>query len=68
MLRRVAAWLRLDDYEARKEADTRRIVARFARGNVALQQGHYLTAEELARRSKAAVASFQRIEKALGHH
>jgi hypothetical protein len=63
MLRELAAWLRLDDYNSKKAASRVRVVRRFSRGNVALQSGRYITASELARRSEAAVVSMDKIER-----
>jgi hypothetical protein len=62
MFRNLAAWLRLEDYDARKAASADRVVRRFARGNVALQNGKFITEAELSRRSQAAVVSMEKIE------
>ncbi len=63
MFLRLPAWLGLADYEARKRAAANRVVRRFSRGNVALQQGKYVTEAELKARSEAAVTSMANIER-----
>ena len=60
---RLPAWLGPEDYVLRKAAAARAVVRRFARGNVALQEGRYVTADELKRRSEAAVVSMANIER-----
>ncbi len=63
MMLRLSAWIGVEDYEARKLAATKRVVRRFARGNVALQQGRYITEAELKARSEAALKSMAHIER-----
>jgi hypothetical protein len=40
-------WLTLRDYEAVKKSAFRGIIGRYTRGNVAIQEGRYLTADDL---------------------
>ena len=46
ILQRLQAWY-FQDYEEQKADIDRDVVARFSRGNVLIQQGHYLNAGEL---------------------
>jgi hypothetical protein len=47
LVSKLVGWLELDDYKVAKRAATRKIVARLARGNVAMQNGWYLTHDGL---------------------
>ena len=47
MFKRLTDWLTVKDYERELDAIRRGIVARYSRGNVAMQQGRYLTADDL---------------------
>jgi hypothetical protein len=51
------------DYEARKREIESGVVARFARGNVLVQDGHYMTEDELRKLSKEADCALERLEK-----
>jgi hypothetical protein len=65
MLRPFSALLNVSGYAARKAASVDNIVSRYARGNVALQNGAYITEAELTRRSEQAVRTMRKIDKSL---
>ncbi|MEQ1888029.1 MAG: hypothetical protein ABL951_02480 [Alphaproteobacteria bacterium] len=46
-LSEILDWLLLGGYEAAKEDATRQIIARYARGNIAIQNGYYIDEVEL---------------------
>ena len=46
-IRAIYDWLTLADYKAAKERATAQIVARFARGNTAVQNGQYIDEDKL---------------------
>lgn len=54
MLRRFYDWVTLADYEQAKERATDEIIARYARGNVALQNGWYMDEAKLEKLSRDA--------------
>ena len=63
-VRDVWGWLNLADYEAAKEKATKQIVARFARGNVAFQNGWVLDERAvvvLSARGDAAIAHLNKM-------
>jgi sialic acid synthase SpsE len=47
LLQRVYEWLTLEDYEIAKRKAERDVVARFSRGNVAIQNGHFLSKNDI---------------------
>lgn len=53
------------DYEAEKREIDRDVVARFSRGNVLIQQGHYLDAVELRNLGESGDAALARISGCL---
>jgi hypothetical protein len=53
MFEKFVNWLTLRDYEREKEAAFRGVVSRFTRGNIAIQDGRFLTASELAELGRA---------------
>ena len=62
--KRLVRWLTLADYYDSKSSGSRRVVQRFARGNVAIQRGSYLTSDELSNRAKVVEKSMAAINKA----
>lgn len=50
-LGRLLDWLTLRDYERADEAATIQVVKRYSRGNVNVQGGRFLTAEEMDARA-----------------
>jgi hypothetical protein len=59
-------WLVVRDYEMAKEEAARRVVSRFARGNVLLQSGHYLTEAEVMDVSRRGDRAMDRLNRAAG--
>ncbi len=64
LIHQVRRWLALADYEDSKKESSQRLLARYSRGNVALQRGAYIGPAELRARSKAADHSMRSIQKA----
>jgi hypothetical protein len=63
--RDLLAYLRLDDYEAAKEAGTLSVLARYTRGNVLTQNGCVMDMDELDQLSKDGRAAMAEIRKHL---
>ncbi len=61
--RRLRAWLRLDDYFVAQQKATEEIVARFSRGNVAIQNGSFLDRDKLADLSEKGDEAMARLHK-----
>lgn len=64
MFKRLIDWLTVKDYERELDDIRRGIVARYSRGNVAMQQGRYMTEEDLddlRARGDAAAARLRRL-------
>lgn len=57
-------WLSLHDYDKAKHAAERELVARFARGNVLLQLGHYITAEDASEITRRGDRAMDRLNRA----
>jgi hypothetical protein len=47
MIGKFIDWLTLRDYERVKRSAFRGIIGRYTRGNVAIQEGRYLTADDI---------------------
>jgi hypothetical protein len=56
-------WLNLSDYQYAKSQATRKIVARLARGNVAMQHGWYLTRDDLKKLTTEGDAAMERLAR-----
>ncbi len=52
MFERLINWLTLNDYDTAKAMAFRGVVDRYTRGNVAIQEGRYLTAADLKQLGK----------------
>lgn len=50
---RLWAWLSLQDYEAADRSATVQVVQRYSRGNTSVQDGRFLTSDEMAIRALA---------------
>ena len=64
MFQRLKDWLAVKDYERELDAIRRGIVARYSRGNIAMQQGRYMTEDDLndlRKRGDAAAARLRRL-------
>ncbi len=57
-------WITVRDYDKAKEASERELVARLARGNVLLQLGHYITAEDASEITRLGDLAMDRLNKA----
>ena len=53
-------------YDELSKASSARIVARFSRGNVALQRGSCMTEQDLRQKSRDADTSMRKIRNAIG--
>lgn len=53
LLKELISWLKLADYDDASRHASEQIVARYARGNVALQNGWFMDKSDLARLSEA---------------
>lgn len=63
MFNKLTDWATLGDYDRAKDAATDKIIRRQARGNVSVQNGWYMTDEQLQKRSRkadTALASLRR--------
>ena len=56
-------WLTLRDYEREKKSAFRGIIGRYTRGNVAIQEGRYLTADDIMALGKSGDLAAQNIRK-----
>ena len=64
MFERLKDWLSARDIEREFEAIDRRVVARYSRGNIAMQQGRYMTEDDLndlRKRGDAAATRLRRL-------
>ena len=61
---RLRAWLSFADYDAAKRQATKDIISRYARGNVAFQNGLVLDEEDLAKLSANGDRAIARLKKA----
>ncbi len=68
VFRRLRAWLRLDDYAAAKDRATDDVIARYSRGNIEVQNGHYLDRDKLNDLSSQADEAMSRLEKLVQKH
>jgi hypothetical protein len=59
------AWLRAEDYEEAKRRATAHVVARFGRGNVAVQNGFVLDEADLKKRGARGSAAIDRLARDL---
>jgi hypothetical protein len=64
--RAIIDWLTLADYEAAKERATEQIVARFARGNTAVQNGQYIDEDKLRDLSAAGDRATESLRRYVG--
>lgn len=64
VVRRALDWLAMEDYERAKQMETQRIVRRQSRGNVNVQNGWYMTRDELLVKSRKADAAMGRLRSA----
>lgn len=56
-------WITLHDYESAKDEGTERVIKRYSRGNTSIQNGWYVTEDELKKLSvkgDRAMASLER--------
>ncbi len=58
-------YLTVRDYAKAKEAATKRIVKRQSRGSIFAQNGWYMTAQKLAKKSRAADADIEFLARSL---
>jgi hypothetical protein len=64
VFRRIRDWFTLADYDDEKEKATERVVQRFARGNVCVQNGWFIddtALADLSKRGDKAVARLRRL-------
>jgi hypothetical protein len=62
-LARIIGWLSLSDYTAAKEKATEEVIARYSRGNVAMQNGSFLDKDKLAGLSEKGDKAVERLRK-----
>jgi hypothetical protein len=62
-LRGLKAWLGLEDYAVAKQKATEDIVARFSRGNVAIQIGSFLDSDNLTQLSESGDEAMARLHQ-----
>lgn len=58
-------WLTLRDYDAEKKIAFRRIIGRYTRGNISIQQGRYLTTSDILEVGKAGDKAAQNLRNLL---
>ena len=63
MFRRLHDWLTLRDYDRARETALRGVVARYARGNIAMQEGRFLTKADMAELRREGDAAAERLRR-----
>lgn len=67
-VQRLRDWLSLRDYDEARDKATKKIVARYSRGNIKVQLGSFLDRKNLDNRSLAADHSMANIQKMMKNH
>ncbi len=67
MFKKFFGWLSLADLDAARDEASVQIAARYARGNIFIQEGRVMHKDDLARLSAAADQAMGRLRDALRH-
>ena len=63
IIRSLVNWLTVEDYENDKRDAEREVVARYSRGNVAIQNGHFLDENDLEQLRRSSDRAYTKIMK-----
>jgi hypothetical protein len=67
-IRSVLDWFRVKDYDAAKTKSAAEVAARYSRGNVNVQNGWFINAEQLGQLSASADLAMKNIDKKIASH